>query len=254
MLSRSRISGSPAAPPGQRLEGVPALAHQRRALPEMQRLAVHRGHQAPRRGNFPCRERPSQIVGDQGERALVRQPVQLTGTATAAQNRLGRADHQAAAGQYLKQITDLVRAGAQIVDSDNGADLAEQPGALLGGQLDRLIADIQLGHQVLQQIPDTIPARAQVDATGGKTALGRGSCDVPQQRRLTEPAGGIESGRGAGPHGSERVSRLPVPAHHQGFPQRLGPARGEQITRGCRSPTRWMRAPALLTISARRLP
>jgi hypothetical protein len=55
------------------------------------------------------------------------------GTATAAQNRLGRADHQAAAGQDLEQVVNLVHADAQIIDSDNGADLPEQLGALLMG-------------------------------------------------------------------------------------------------------------------------
>jgi hypothetical protein len=65
--------------------------------------------------------------------ALVRQPVHLMGTATAAQNRLGRADHQAAAGQDLEQVVNLVHADAQIIDSDNGADLPEQLGALLMG-------------------------------------------------------------------------------------------------------------------------
>jgi len=135
--------------PGKRPEGMPALAHQRRALPEMQRLAIHRGHQASHLGDFLGRERPSQVAGDQGERALVRQPVQLTGIAAAAQNRLGRADHQAAAGQDLEQVAKLIGADTQIVDGDNGADLPEQLAALLLGQLDRPIAGIQPGHEIL---------------------------------------------------------------------------------------------------------
>jgi hypothetical protein len=125
---------------------MPALAHKRSALPEMQRLAVDRGHQASRRGNFPGSERPSQVVGDQGERALVRQPVQLTGTAAAAQNRLGRADHQAAAGQDLEQVVKVVGADAQVVERDNDADPPEQLAALLLSQLDRPIEDIQPGR------------------------------------------------------------------------------------------------------------
>ena len=65
---------------------------------------------------------------------------------------------------YLNEITDLVRAGAQVIDDDNGADLAEQLGALSRSRLDRLIADVKLGHQILQQIHHTIPGRSQVDA------------------------------------------------------------------------------------------
>lgn len=200
--------------------------------PKVQRLASHRGHQAPRRGNFLSGERPSRVPGDQHERALLRQPVQLVGTAAAAENRLGRTDHQPAAGQYLNEITDLIRAGAQVIDGDNGAELAEQLGALPRSQLDRLIADIQLGYQILQQIPDTIPARPHVDTAGGETALCCGSRDVPQERRLAVSAGRIEPGRSPSPDGGERVGRLPVAVEHHGFPQCLSLARGEQIIRG----------------------
>jgi hypothetical protein len=56
---------------------MPALSCQRRALPEVQRLAVHRGYQAPGRGKFFGRERPPQVASDQGERCLFRQPTQV---------------------------------------------------------------------------------------------------------------------------------------------------------------------------------
>ena len=174
----------------------------------MQWLTVHRGHQAPRRGSFAGSKRPSQVVGDQGERALVRQPVQLTGTAAAAQNRLGRADHQAAAGQDLEQVVNLVRADAQIVDGDNGTDLPEQLAALRLGQLDRPIEDIQPPHQILQEIPDTIPVRSQVDAGGGESAFRCGghnriaaasSCRIRRQHKF----------RQAVPPRSSRARQLP---------------------------------------------
>lgn len=149
----------------------------------------------------------------------------------AAENRLGRADHQAAARQYLNEITDLVRAGAQVIDDDNGADLAEQLGALSRSRLDRLIADVKLGHQILQQIHHTIPARPQVDASGSKTTFCCGSRDIPQECRLAVSAGRIEPGGPPGPDGGERVGRLPVPVKHDGFPRRLRLAGGEQISR-----------------------
>ena len=52
--------------------------------------------------------------------------------AMAAEDRPIRANQYAAAGQYLKEIADLIRAGAQVVDDDNGVNLAEQPGAPMG--------------------------------------------------------------------------------------------------------------------------
>jgi hypothetical protein len=61
--------------------------------------------------------------------------------------------------------------------------------ALLRAELDRLIAGVEPGHQIPQQIPDAIPAGPQVKAVRGQAAFGRGRHDVPQQRRLAVSAG-----------------------------------------------------------------
>ncbi len=63
--------------PGERPERMPALSHQRRALPEVQRLAVHGGHQAPGRGKFLGRKRAPEVASDQCQRGLFRQPSQV---------------------------------------------------------------------------------------------------------------------------------------------------------------------------------
>jgi len=144
--------------PSKSLEGMPALARQRRALPEVQRLAVHRCHQAPGRGKLLSSERPPHIADDQSVRSFFGLSTQLVGTAAAAENRLGGAHHQAAAGQYVQEAPDLVRTCAQVIDSDNGADLAEQLPAILRGGLDRQVALIEPGHQILEQIPTRSPA------------------------------------------------------------------------------------------------
>ncbi len=56
---------------------MPALSRQRRALPEVQRLAFHRRHQTPGRGKLLGRKRPPQVATDQSERGLLWQPTQV---------------------------------------------------------------------------------------------------------------------------------------------------------------------------------
>ena len=62
--------------------------------------------------------------------------------------------------QYSDEIINLALTGAQVVDGDDGADLAEYLGALLRREFYRLLADKEFGHEILQQVLDPLPARS----------------------------------------------------------------------------------------------